>query len=304
MGKSILTFSICVFVLLSSAMASENKKAKDSSLDIVSMWDLGEQEEILAIGQQRLIENSKDLLGLLIVLQDALFVKCDADLASEIYPVLNTEFEKRKKEDLVPFDRYSNYWREFIRKRIKFLRKRSLEQKAKERDKYITREIPFYELLYPLLVESKRINLLDKFFAKFDKPLPISKRVLQLFDEDKAEEVYRMGRRRLWHDNNDILGLIIQFEEALDKCDKERAFSAFSTLDKRIKEIKNKRFKSEFEDYKETFLDLIMDELKKMTPRQLAKEREFFEKDKDETPILWELIILSEQEGLIIPLKK
>lgn len=297
MRKFMWLFCACLMIFaVNISWVAANQKSADNLSNLTELWDEEKREEVLVIGQRRLENNPKDLLGLLIVLQDALFVKCDAHGTARIYAVLDTEFANKGGS---PFEYYSSYWQKAIPERIEKIDKMTIGQKEREIKTDLARycdQMPFFTLIYPLLVEHGAIDLLGRVFE--GKNLPISEKIFRLYEKKRVEEVFEIGEKRLKRNPQDILGLVIQFDEAIIKCDPDAMSRAATMLDRRLNGIKNKTFQKDYLVIKKEMFDVFIDEVKKMSPEQRSKEREA-NKDMTDPPPLAFLLMFLEQEGLL-----
>jgi hypothetical protein len=200
MKKSVLICLITlVFLLVGIVVAGKHSSNKITLGKLNKLWREERYEELLNIGRERLQKNPKDLVGLIIVLQNALFIGCDVETASQAYHLLEAELESTSK---IIFKRHCCrlFWREEIPKMIEEMSRMPLDQ-IKEKRKEIIRQrfdvMPFAVLLLDL--EQRGFF---KVFSESEETDSIDTRIFRI-TSDKNEVIGESGTTiakvfRLW----------------------------------------------------------------------------------------------------------
>lgn len=146
------------------------------------------------------------------------------------------------------------------------------------------------------------IDLLAKLFE--GKEFPVTERIVRLYHDKKIEEVFEIGEERLEDNPEDILGLVIQFEEALMEYDPDAMSQAATMLHRKLSGIEKESFQEKYRGFKEEVLDELANEAKKMTPEEREKIEESLKRLVEGPdfiiPVLMPLLMIIEEEGLFV----
>lgn len=140
------------------------------------------------------------------------------------------------------------------------------------------------------------------------KKFPVTEKIVRLYQTKKMKEVFEVGKRMLKRNPEDILGLVIQFEEAGAKYDPDAMSRAATMLDRRLRRIKRESFQEKYRGCKVEVLDKLIDEARKMTPEEREKARKSeeditLEDARFEMPVLTPLLMIIEEEGFLADVK-
>lgn len=309
MKKAVLICLLSLVFLVVGITATSFNKITLGELN--RLWEEKRYEELLKIGQERLRIDPKDLVGLILVLQDALYINCNIEVASQAFSLMEKELEKviamMKKLHLPP-PRFSQEDKKEISGMIEEMRQIPPEEIKQRRREEICQRfdvMPFSILLLDLqhrgffkipLRPNKEASTASSLFGiASDKSESIAVRVFRLWKKGKHEEVFQIGRERLKRNPNDLVGLILLTTEAYVNCDVDTLSQAFTRLGEEAKKIKTPEFQKTYR-YWEISMPLVIEEYKKMSPQQLAGQRERYKNNILEYPPLGFLLIDLEED--------